>query len=255
MSEPQFPTREQVERRTDQIIEGIGYPHLPALPGIAFRRLTLVEKGDVSRGHSAFLFSDMAKGGRFSEPLLMTELRRRCLEVGLNYDQLMAQEEEFERRIFDRAPANLRDLAKRLSEEEIMAMAPEARTEYIEQLKRRNAEVEEYIRTLFTPEEQITRGQAKQVEKLYNELRALTYEHHARVRQRCLEILHGARRPADGAPPSEWPAYFSSLEEIYELEDVDQSTWLALAAKWREFKEGKWPGFTRRSSSTPTPGV
>lgn len=243
-----FPTQEQIEERADVIINGIGHPHLPALPGITFRRLTLAERGEASRAYSRHLKEDMTAGGRFSEMLLPTELRRRCREVGLDYDELMAAEEEFTRRIVDRAPAELRDPAGRLSDDEIAAMPAEAREQYLAELRERGQAILEFLGTLFAPEEQVARAQIAQVKALRDHLMLNTYEHHARVRRQMTEILAGA-------VGSDGKSYFPSLDALYDLEDTDHATWLKLAAKWREFKEGRWPGFTPRSSSTPSPGV
>lgn len=253
--EPKFPTQEQIERRFDQIIDGLGYPVIPALPGLVFRRLNLGERGEASRAFSRFLVEDMAKGGRFSEPLLMTELRRRCLEVGANYDDLMAAEEAFKKRIYDESPPDLSGEARRLTDEELAVMAPEARDAYIAQLRERANRIREFLANLFTPEEKIVRGQIEQVKNLQANLQANTYEHHARVHRRLTEILSGARREVPGTPADRWPPYFGSLEELYDLGDTDEATWLTLCAKWVEFREGRWPGFTPRPSSIPTPGA
>lgn len=249
MSEQQFPTREQIEQRIDQIIDGFGYPHLPALPGIVFRRLTLAERGEVSRAYSKFLKEDMTQGGRFSEFLMPTELRRRCREVGLDYDELMAQEESFQQRTFDQAPADLRGPATVLTDEEFEQLTPEAQQSYRDSMIKRGEAIKEFLLNLFTPEERTIRAQIAQVQNLETHLKQQTYEHHARVHRMLEEILRGARRADDLAEP-----YFGSIDELYELQETDPTTWLSLSAKWREFREGKWPGFTPRSSSTPGAG-
>lgn len=253
MSEQQFPTQSQIERRADHIIGGLGYPYLPALPGIVFRRLTLGEKGEASRAFSRALKEEMASGARFSDALVMTELRRRCHEVGIDYDELMAREEEFQRRIYDLAPADLA-AEQRLTDEEVAAMPDEDRESYLAQLKERGQRIMAFFANLFTPEEKIVRGQIEQVKLLKAQLQQETYEHHARIRERLVEILRGARREVEGESADKWPPYFSSLEELYDLGDTDRDTWLQLADKWKHYKAGLWPGFTRQSSSIPGNG-
>lgn len=250
MSEQKFPSQSQIERRTDEIVNGYGLPYLPELPGIMFRRLTPVEKSESSRAYSRHLKEDMKAGGRFSADLLMTELRRRCLEVGMNYDDLLAQEDAFQRRIFDESPIELRNAAPRLSAEEIEAMDPERREEYLTQLRERARQVQEYLANLFTPEEQIIRGQIQQVKNLQDNLQLQTYEYHAKRRMFKAELLLGARREGNPAEP-----FFASMDVLDELEDVEPALFVALVGKWRTFKEGRWPGFTHRSFSTAGTGT
>jgi hypothetical protein len=236
-----FPTREQIEARTDQIIDGIGYPHLPKLPGITFRRLTLAERGRANLARSRFLKDAMAEGGRFSRALLPTELRRRCLEVGIDYDDLMAQEEAFQKRIFDQAPVELRTARPRLTNEEVAALPKEASEAYFAQLQQAGQLLMKFINSLFTPEERLIRAQIEQVKQLRAQLELDTYDHHADVHERLTEILYGARTE-NGEP------YFAGIDDLYELQDTDQSTWLSLCAKWREFKAGTWPVIKHRAS-------
>lgn len=243
-----LPTALQIETRADHIINGVGYPHLPALPGIEFHRLNLPQKGMVSRAYSRFIMDEIAAGALFSETLLPTHLRKACQRVGIDYDALMAKEEEFQKRIFDQAPTEFRGLPRRLSDEEFAQLPQEGKDAYIAALQEHTRAVNEFMHNLFTPEERLIRGQIDQVKNLRTQLLAETYEHHARIHQRLTEILHGARH-VDGTP------YFGSLDELYDLRDTDEPTWLALCAKWREFKEGRWPGFTPRSSSTAKPGA
>lgn len=250
MSDNKFPTQGQIERRADEIVNGCGLPYLPDLPGIMFRRLTGAEKGESSRAYSRYLKEDMSKGGRFSSDLLMTELRRRCLEVGLNYDDLLVQEETFQKRIFENAPPELRDAAPKLIEEETAAMDAEARNVYLGKRQERGRQVKEFLDEHFTAEEKIIRGQIQQVKNLQDSLQLHTYEYQAKRHMFKAELLLGARQETDPATP-----YFANMEALDELEDTAPALFVALVGKWREFKEGRWPGFMRRSSSTPGTGT
>jgi predicted RNA-binding protein len=129
-------------------------------------------------------------------------------------------------------------------------MSPEEKAAYVESLRPRGLEIKEFLDGLFTPEEKIVRAQIEQVKELQTELMGETYEHHARMHQVLQEILRGARREEDQTKP-----YFPSLDALYDLDDTDHNAWLLLVAKWGEFKHGRWPSFTRPSSSTPTPGA
>lgn len=237
-----FPTGAQVEARAAEIINGIGFPYIPVLPGLTFQRLGLAQRGESSRAYSRFLKEDMAQGGRFAEALLPTELRRRCTEVGIDYDDLTVAAEELQRRVFDTAPADLRDAAPRLTDEEFAAMSTEEQELYNSQLRERGLRIKEFLEGLFSPAEKAIRAQVDQVKLLETQLRYQTYEHHARVHQRLVEIQLGARTET-GEP------YFASIDEIAELEQTDVATYLILCERWREFLEGRWPGFMPRSSS------
>lgn len=232
-------TAEMVQRRYETVASGTYSPEIPGLLGLTFVKMGLKERGISSRAYSSKLKELMAAGGYFSEALLPSVLERACIENGLDIGVLRKQREIL-RRFYDSIPKDLAGPFDQLTEEEVALLSPEERAEREKAIEERGRRVMDWQQGFFTEDDYRVMSQARQIEQLEQHLRANTAEHRAREYQMQTEILLCARRSDDIDKP-----YFSSIEEIAELEDRNRDALVQLYLKWKQFKEGLAPQFFR----------
>lgn len=236
-------TEPMVNRRYETVASGTYTPEIVGLPGLTFVKMGLREKGASSRAYSAKLKELMNQGGYFNEALLPTILERTCRENGIDTSVIQKQRDILQR-FWDSVPRDLQDPVDELTPEEVAELSPEeldARNQLIEARAQRFKDIME---NFYKPEDYRILEQAKQIENLELQLRNNTAEHHARKHQMETEILLCARKSEDTEKP-----YFSSIEDIQELEDTNRDGLVQLYMKWKQFKEGLLPQFFRPDST------
>lgn len=236
-------TQDMIQRRFETVASGTYEPEIPGLPGVAFVKLGLKERGVASRAYSSKLRELMALGGYFNEALLPTVLEKACRDNGLDISVLQKQREIL-KRFYDSIPRELAGPFDELTDEEVALLPPEEKETREKALEERGQRIAEFIQNFYTAEDQKIFAQCKQIEALEQHLKTNTVEHNARKHQMETEILVCAKR-ADDITQS----YFSSIEEIQELEDTNPEGLVQLYMKWQQFKNGLHPQFFRPDSA------
>lgn len=233
---------ELIQRRQDTVSSGSFNPIIPGLTGLVFVKMGLKEKGRSSRAYSSKLKELYAEGGYFSEALIPHTLEKICKEQGLDF-KVLDKQREILRRFYEAIPDDLRDPVAPLTEEEQAEMSPEEQEAFQKKLEERGKRIHDFMDNFYTDEDRETMAQAKQIEMLEGHIRANTAEHLAQKFQMEIEILLCARKAENLDQP-----YFSTIDEILELEDTNRPGLIQLYQKWKQFKEGMLPEFFRPDS-------
>ncbi|ATW24169.1 hypothetical protein [Candidatus Formimonas warabiya] len=236
-------TNEMIQKRFETVSSGTYSPEIPGLPGITFIKLGLKERGQSSRAYSARLKELMAAGGYFSEALLPTVLEKACRENGMDLS-VIGKQRAIQKRFYDSIPPELMDPYDKLTEEEVALLPEEVKAERQEAIEERGRQIMEFMQNFYSVADKKVFEQCRQIEALEQHLKANTAEHHARKHQMETEILLCARRSDDINIP-----YFSSIEDIQELEDRNRTGLVQLYLKWKQFREGLTPEFFRPNSA------
>lgn len=235
-------TQEQIERRAEQIVDGVFVPHIDALPNLAFVPLSPAAKGRASRAYSRRLTELMREGGLYSQALIPQILKDRCAEAGLDI-AVLAESKKLMRQLYNEIPTELQGPVDALTEEEVALLSPEEQAERQRKIEERARRVDEFWDRFWTGERLRIFTEAQQVEALEKELRKHTYETYATVYRFHVELLESARKADDIEKP-----YFASADEIAALPEAVQGV---LFHKHQRFLEGAEPGFISPSSGAP----
>lgn len=232
-------TNEMVQRRLETVSSGTYMPEIPGLIGIIFVKMNLQERGQSARSYSFKLKELMSAGGYFSEALLPSVLQKACRENGIDIN-VLKKERDIQKRFYDSIPKEYTEPYDELTEEEVAELPPEERDRRDQELEERGKQIMEFMQNFYTEEDQKILEQCRQIEALEQHLKNNTAEHLSRKYQIENEILLCARQSDDINQP-----YFSSIEEIQELEFTNRQGLIQLYLKWKQFKEGMLPEFFR----------
>ena len=235
-------TQDMVQRRLETTASGSYQPEIPGLPGLVFVKMGLRERGASSRAYSSKLKELMSEGGYFNEALLPTILERTCRENGIDI-KVVDQQRAIMKSFYDSIPTELSGPYDQLTEEEVALLSSEEKSARDEAIQERGKKVLEFMQNFYTEDDKKVLAQVGQIEALEQHLKSNTAEHNARKYQMETEILLCARQPDDTDKP-----YFSSIEEIEELDDTNQPGLVQLYTKWQQFKKGLLPQFFRSDS-------
>lgn len=249
---------EIIEARAERAITGA--PYAPFIPGL--EDLVLVHLDRQAQGQASLVFYQAknesqkeSAGARFSEALLPARVKTLALEAGIDAPKVLKQQEKLLRRIHERAPADLVDPYP-VTPGELAAMEPEERAQHEEAMKARGQAINEFMASLYTPEEREVLEQAELLSNLERDLRAQTHEHNARGRRMLWELAWACRKAADpqvhyfpGATQED------RIESMSALERENQGVLVTLMQVWMSFKSGGHPAFFSRSSSAQTGGT
>ncbi|MFZ3171969.1 MAG: hypothetical protein WA118_08320 [Carboxydocellales bacterium] len=236
-------TDDMIQRRLETVSSGSYTPAIPGLDGLVFVKMGLAERGVSARAYSSRLKELYALGGYFSQALIPFTLAKICKDNGLDM-KVLDKNREILKRFYDSIPAELAAPLDGLTDEEVQELSPEGIELRDKALEERGVKMFEYMQTFYTDEDRQVMDLAKQIEQLETHIKNNTAEHLAWMHQMDTEILISSKKAEDTGSP-----YFSSIDEIKELEYTNREGLVHLYLKWKQFKEGLLPEFFRPDNS------
>jgi hypothetical protein len=236
-----------IGQRLTDIKNGEYAPSIEGLPNLLFVKLDNKVKGIASRTYSKSLFEYLREGLK-SEAMLPQMLKQTCADAGLDI-KVLNSKVDLMKKIYDNTPDELQGPYDSLTEEEVEQLSPEENEARSKGIAERGKRILEHITNIYTPEDQEILNQIQQIEAIERNLRNNTAERYARQDQMVVELLHCCRRIDNPVA-----AYFTSVDEIADVDNAKRGALVQLFMKWAQFKEGKLPEYFR-SDNTAQPGV
>jgi len=231
-------TQRMIENRLAETIRGAYAPDIPGVPGIVFVSMDIATRGKSSRVYSSKLMELHASGEYYAEALLPAVIEQICKKHGID-PSIRDKRQALQKKMFDSAPEDLLEAYDQLTDEEVALLPPEEKKEREKAIRERGQRIAEFVAELYTEEEKRWQQQIAWIDKLEEQLRRNTAEHHALKHQMDTEIQLCARKAEDETQP-----YFNSVEEFYALPKNVQTQ---IYMKWKLFRDGFNPDFFSQS--------